>query len=193
MPESKDTKDDYQNLIDLLAVYSDATARLGELESEMNTAYLDLIDEQKAEYASLQQILTDTEKALREAVREHPEWLIAAKTIKTPFGQVQSRKTTSHEVADEPSAIARIKKAQARAIAAGKHDFAAQLGALIRVEESVNLDACGELEESELQKFGITRKIEENVTVKPVTISLGQAVKAADKRAKSKTGSEVPA
>lgn len=182
--EEPKAEDSYKNLLDLLAIYSATTAQLETLAGEINTSVLDLIDTKRAEYAEAQTVLTHTEAAVRAAIALHPEWFAEAKTIKTPYGQVHSQKTTSHKVADQPASIARIKSAQARAIRDGKHDFAAQLGALIRVEESVNLDACGELTEEILARYGIERNIEESVTLKPAKIQLGQAVKAADKRKK---------
>lgn len=182
---STEKKDDYKNLIDLLAVYSEVTTRLAELEVETNKAFLDLVDDTKADYATLQEALTATETALKDLALLHPEWFAGdSKTVKTPFGQVHSHKTTSHEAPDPVSAIARIKAAQARAIKAGNEVLATQLGALIRVEEKLNFDALGEVDVDDLARFGIVRKTEESVTIKAQKVSLGQAVKAAAKRAK---------
>lgn len=167
--------DPYKNLIDLLAIYSEAKARLASLESETNAAFLDLIDEAKPAYAELQMSLTEAEAAIKEIAAAHPEWFADAKTVKTPFGQVHSQRTTSHEAPDEVSAIARVK--------AGDEVKATQLGALIRLEESLNLDALADLTIEELAQFGIVRRIEESVTLKEAKVSLGQAVKAATKRA----------
>jgi len=185
-----DPKADYQNLVNLLSIYSEATSRLAELEAETNKAFLDVVDEKKSEYAELQKALTESETALKELAHLHPEWFAGEKTVKTPYGQVHSRSTTSHEAPDPPSAIARIKAAQARAIKANNEVLATQLGALIRVEESINFEALSEITVEDLARFGIVRKTEESVTVKPQKVSLGQAVKAATKRAKK---DEVPA
>lgn len=186
MSTTAPTKDPYKNLIDLLAVYSDAKARLSALESELNQGFLDLVDESKPQYSTLQKALVDSEGAIKDAVAMHPEWFADAKTVKTPFGSVHSQKTTSHEAPDAKSALARIKAAQARAIKHGNEVLATQLGALIRVEESINFDALGELGVEQLAQFGIVRKIDESVTVKETRVTLGQAVKAATKRAEKK-------
>jgi len=120
---------------------------------------------------------------VKELIALHPEWFAEAKTVKTPFGQVHSQRTTSHEAPDAVSAIARIKAAQARALKAGDDVKATQLGALIRIEESLNFDALGEIDGDLLARFGIVRRIEESLTIKEAKVALGQAVKAATRRA----------
>lgn len=54
---------------------------------------------------------------------------------------------------------------------------------LIRIEESLNFDALGEIDTGLLAHFGIVRRIEESLTIKEAKIALGQAVKAATRRA----------
>jgi hypothetical protein len=193
MPPTIDPQSaDFANAVNLLAVFSEATTRLAALKSDADAALLDIIDERRKEYADLQKSLTESEAALTELAHAHPEWFASDKTVKTPFGSVHSHKSTSHEAPDAVSAIARIKAAQARAIKAGNDVRATQLAALIRTEEKLNLDALGEMTVEEIASFGIVRKIEESVTVKPASIALGQAVKAADKRAARKA-KEIPA
>lgn len=177
--------DPYKTLIDLLANYSDTKARLTVLESETNRTFLDIIDATKPTYTQLQAALADAEAALRDLAALHPEWFAESKTLKTPFGQLHSHRSTSHEAPDPAGAIARIKAAQARAIKAGDPVQATRLAALIRHEETLNFDALGELDTAQLTHFGIARRTEESITIKEAKVTLGQAVKAAAKRTAS--------
>lgn len=186
MPEPTD---DYQNLVNLLAVFSEATGQMATLEGSINAAYLDIVDDHKTEYAALQKTLTESEGALITLAKQHPEWFAEAKTIKTPFGEVHSQKTTTHTVSNETATIELIKHARDRAAQFGNDGKAETLKTILKVEESINLKRCAELTEKDLQGYGIdlqhlgiSRTNEESITVKPAKVSLGQAVKASDKR-----------
>jgi len=181
---------DYKNLVDLIAIYKEGRHRLAVLETELDADYTQLVENVRAEYAELQASIAAAEESIRTLVKAHPEWFADAKTVKTPDGAVQSRTTTHHEAPDEVSAIARIKAAQARAIKAGNEVLATQLGALVRVEETLNLDAAGELSVEDLARFGIVRIVDESVTVKEAKLDLGKAVRTIEKR-EAKAAKEV--
>jgi hypothetical protein len=175
-------KSPYNQLLNLLATYSDAKARLTALESETNRTFLDIIDASKPTYTDLQTTLAGTEVSLRDLAAKHPEWFADSKTLKTPFGQLHSHRSTSHEAPDTTAAIARIKAAQARAIKSGDEVLATRLGALIRTEDTLNFDALGDLDTPQLTRFGITRRTEESLTIKEAKVTLGSAIKAVGKR-----------
>jgi hypothetical protein len=175
--------DDYQNLVNLLSVFSDAKARIAALESDTNAAFLELVDERKKEYAELQKALTESEAALKVIAKMHPEWFEKIKTLKTPYGEVASRKTTTHEAPDEGKSIELIEAAAVVADSAGLFEEAELLRSMVKIEKSLDLDIIGKAPADMLPRLRILRIEQESVTIKEAKVSLGQAVRASDKAA----------
>ena len=176
-------KNDLTTLIKLLGVFSAATSQLATLKGKTDGIFLKFIERQKDGYGEIQHELTESEAAIKELAARHPEWFAKEKTLKFPFGDVQSRTTTSHETFDEAATIARIRAAMERVYRADDMEEYARLNALIRVTESLNLEAVGELDVETLGRFGIVRKVEESITVKAAGVNMGRAIKAAEDRA----------
>ena len=63
----------FNEMVNLLAVFSDASSRLEEIQATANSELLVLIDEHKSEYAKLQEICTRTETTLESICKSHPE------------------------------------------------------------------------------------------------------------------------
>ena len=179
--------DDFNNLINLLSVFSEATAQMTALQSEIDQQQLDTVDEHKARYAELQRALTDSEGAIKALAAMHPEWFQAAKkSVGTPYGTLASRATTKHEAPDEALSIALIEKTAEGHELRARHEEAALLRSFVRVEKSLDLEALDKADAELLAKLRIVRIKDVSYTVKPATVKLGQAVKAADKRAEKK-------
>lgn len=163
---------DYQNLVNLLSVHSEASTRQLALNADFNHQFLEVVDEHKGEYAANQNAISEAEGAIKVIVARHPEWFEKAKTIKTPYGSVKSVSTTSIDVPSEEATIRLIR-------AAGRSDE------FIRTVEELDKEALEKLDDKQLAKFGLTRKSAESVTIKPLAVDLGAAVNQAEKQAKA--------
>jgi hypothetical protein len=107
-------------------------------------------------------------------ISAHPEWFQDKKSIKTPYGSVGFRSTTSLDVPNEEASIILIEQLC-------KDDEKAQY---LRKETTLNREALELLSDAELRQFRIKRLKEESCTVKPLKLDLGKAVKeAAEKEA----------
>jgi len=179
MPKDITITDPFKNLSDLLAVYSDATLRLAELENEINQLYLDLVDDKKSEYAQFQTALTDSEAALELVCRAHPQWFEEKRSIKTPYGSVAFKRSTKLLVPNEELSVELIRS----------HETAiGEQTGFIRTVEVLDREALEKLDDTVLKKFRISRSTSDEFSVKPVKLDLGKAVKAsADREAKSES------
>lgn len=157
----------YKNLVDLMAVHCEASARMGELENDLQQAWLDLVDARRKDYASLQSVLGSTETAIEEAALLNPQWFAKAKSVKTPYGTVAFRRASKLEVKNEEVSILLLE----------------QLGQdglpFIRTAKALNLEALEKLDDSELDRLRIKRVATETCKITPAKIDMGKAVKAA--------------
>lgn len=174
-------KDDYQNLVNLLAVLTEANNRIAAIQNQANEEFLECIDEHKPEFAALQSKITEAEGALELIARRHPEWFKDGKTVKCPYGSVSLKNNPPKlEVAHEEWSIDLIEKADEEAKAK-----------YLRPRTELNLEALSELADDELAKFRIKRVQGDRFEAKPAKIDMGKAVKeseasaaAAEKKAK---------
>jgi phage host-nuclease inhibitor protein Gam len=163
---------EFQNLVALLAVYSEADNRLKQLEAGVNERVLEIVDEERAEYATLQQKLVEAENALELIARKHPEWFATGKTLKTPYGAVALKNNPPKlNVANAEVSIVLIEAAIAQ-------DKTGSSDKLIRTHKELNLEALAELTDEQLAKFRIKRTNSDTFTVKPATLDLGKAISA---------------
>lgn len=165
-----DNNPEYQNLVNLLAILSEANSRNAALQAQINQEYLDLVDVHRLEYSVNQKIIADTESAIETIVRRHPEWLSKRKTLKTPYGEVKSTCFPKLDVPSEEASIRLIK------VSNRETDF-------IRTKEELDKEALEKLSDEELSKFGITRRPSESITIKPAEVELGKAVTELEKEA----------
>lgn len=162
------THPDYENLVNLLAILSEANARQTAMQGEIDQAFLDTIDAHRKDYAENQSKITETEEAIREIAARHPEWFPAKKkTVQTPYGSVKSVSSKKIVAPSPEASIALIKQA----------DRATEF---IRIREELDLEALEDLEDAELALFGIRREANETITPKPAVVNLGEAVKATE-------------
>jgi hypothetical protein len=196
-PKKIETTEDFQEMINLLAVFTAATNQLNDLQSEANEDMLEWLDTAKGEYASLQETLTKAEAALEIIARRHPEWFQTKKSIKTPYGVVKLTSSTSLEIPNEEATLVRMELKKERsqilaeaARAEGKEFPVFDPEAFIRTTRELDREALEKLSDLELAELGITRVVEENFSVKPATLDLGKAVKEAVATESTNTGAE---
>jgi len=162
---------DYTNLVNLLAVYSEANNRMLAMQADIQAQYMELIDGAKSEYAKLQAVLGETETALESLALTHPEWFPEKrKSIKTPYGTVKLTSTTSLEVANEEATIILIEKSTPE----NQTKF-------LRSKVELNREALETLSDAELRSFRIKRIQEESFSVTAAKLDMGKAVKEAAK------------
>lgn len=167
---------EFGELVNLLAVYSEASNRLQGLEAEVNEQLLEAIDEHKGEYARLQEVLTNAEGALEALARSHPEWFEVKKSLKTPYGTVKFHRGTRLEV-ENAEATVRLLRAEARSNPAFRaEDY-------VRQTETPDLEALEELGDDVLERFMVRRVSEDKFSVVPAKLDMGKAVAAAEAKA----------
>lgn len=169
MTKPIETPDAYKNLIDLLAVYSEGKSRMAALENEMQTEFMELVDERRSEYAELQLKIGQAETALEAIAIAHPEWFTDKRHVKTPYGTVKVTRTSKLDVTNPEAAILRI-------------EHAGYADKFVRTSKELNLEALEALSDAELRAFGIIRINDESVSVKEAKIDLGKAVKQIEKQ-----------
>lgn len=164
--------DHFANMVNLLAVFTEATNRLQELETETNSALQEIIDEHKGRYASLQSVLTETEQALEVIAKSHPGWFQVRKSIKTPYGTLKTTSGTKLVAENEEVSIVLI-QSEAR--------VNPSFPACDYLRQSVELDreALEKLEDEELAKFRIRREKTFGVKVEAAQLDMGKAVQSA--------------
>ena len=161
---------DFKNLVDLMAIVAEGGARLGELENGLQQDYLDLVDARRKDYASLQFAVGSAEEGIEELATKNPQWFEKSKTLKTPYGSVSFRKSTKLDVKNEEVSIVLLE----------------QLGQdglpFIRTAKALNLEALEKLDDSELDRLRIKRVTTESMSIKPIKLDMGKAVKQAIKQ-----------
>lgn len=166
----------YKNLIDLMAIFAEASARMGELENDLHQAWIDLVDTRRKDYASLQFTVGQTEQAIRDLAEMNPQWFAKARTLKTPYGTVGFRKGSKLEVKNEEVSIVLLE----------------QLGQdglpFLKTVKTLVLEALEKLDDQELERLRIKRVETESCTIKAAKPDLGKAVAAAAKEAEGKGG-----
>lgn len=191
IPKEIAEHEDFQNLIDLLAVYSAADIGLKKLEAKSAEKYMEAVDTDRAEYTQLQEALTKSESALELIALKHPDWFQDERHIKTPYGTVKFHASEELVVANEEvsvvliqNAIDKLERFRDTAMTNGKGDdiiaIDAQIEALracLRTEVTLDLNALKKLDAAKLARFRIECHPKNNFSVKPVKVDLGKAVK----------------
>lgn len=168
MNNTIETKD-YKNLISLLSIGAEATARMDELQNSLHQAWLEMVDTMRTEYAKLQNTIASAEQAIEDAADLNPQWFKKQKSLKTPYGTVSYRKTTKLEVPNEEVSILLLE----------------QLGQdglpFLKTEKKLVLEALEKLDDQELERLRLRRATTQSFSVKYAKPDLGKAVAAAAK------------
>jgi hypothetical protein len=175
---------DFQEMINLLGVFTEATNQLAALQNDANDELMEWLDEAKVEYARLQETLTKAEAAIELIVQKHPEWFTQKKSIKTPYGTVKSTSSTKLVIPNEEATLVRLQlKAERSEIAAeaakaeGKELPIFDDKAFVRTKQELDREALEKLEDHELVELGILRVKKDSVSIVPATLDMGKAVK----------------
>lgn len=165
---------DFQEVVNLLAVFSQAANVLRQIEADANGELLELIDELKADYAAAQEAATRAESALETVCRAHPEWFQSARSIKTPYGKVSFHKGTRIEF-DNAEATCRLLRHVLEPDEADDY---------IRRVEEPDKEAMAALTDEVLKAVMARRVPEDSFSVTAAKVDFGKAVKeAAEKEA----------
>jgi hypothetical protein len=177
MKNNKDTSpidtqsSDFKNMVDLLAVFTEATNRLAELETGANKELLELLDEQRADYAAAQQAQTEAKIALEIIAIRHPEWFQSKRSVSTPYGSIKFNASNKLEIPNEEATLARLELMAAR-----NPDFKA--ANFVREKKECDKEALAKLDDTILQTLGITRVPDDNFKVTPAKVNMGKALEA---------------
>jgi len=162
---------DFNRLVDLLSVYSEAENRLGRLQAALNEAALEIVDGHKKLYAGLQKTLTETEAALEAIARRHPDWFAAHRTLKTPYGEVALKTNPPRLITgNEELAIVLLEAEGAKNKSFRATDY-------LRQRTELNLETLATLSDDDLARFRIKRVQGDTFSIKAARLDLGKAVK----------------
>lgn len=162
---------DFKNLVDLLAVFTEATNRLAALETDTNKELMDLLDEHRAEYAQAQQAATEAEAALETIALRHPEWFQSRRSVNTPYGSVKFHAATKLEIPNEEATLARLEL-----LAARNPEF--KVANYVRTKIECDKETLAKLDDATLATLGIQRVPDDNFSVKPAKVKMGKALEA---------------
>ena len=168
---TSDPTSDYKNLVDLMAIHAEASARLGELENDLQQAWLDLVDARRTDYTRMQEAHATSGEGIELLATIHPEWFEKSKTLKTPYGSVAFRSVSKLEIKNEEATILLIER------------MGEEGGIFLRQTTGLNLETLTLLSDSELREFRIRRVVLESCSVKPTKVDLGKAVASMEKGA----------
>lgn len=159
--------DSYTNLVNLQAIHSEAHARMAELESMLQQAWLDIVDSYRPEYAKIQEAIATSEEGIEYLATINKQWFEKSRTLKTPYGTVGFRRVTKLEVKNEDVTIALLEQI-------GEDGLP-----FLVPSKKLNLEALEKLDDEELARIRVARVTTDSCQVKPAKIDLGKAVKAA--------------
>jgi hypothetical protein len=166
------TAQDFARLTEALQTLSRRSNELEALEVKMNEQAQKSAGAFAADYVVLQEALAKLDGIVKELFAAHPEWRGPNKSVKTPFGEVSQRSVTELDVPNEAMTVALIEAQFSEAAA----DY-------LHIDKAPNLEALERLGDDALAKLGVQRKKREQVTVKPASVSVAKAVKAAKAKA----------
>lgn len=159
------TNADYKNLVDCLALHSDATTQIAEIQAAIDDHMRGEVDQIKNRFIELQTKLKSAEEAIEAIVRQNPTWFAEERSVKTPYGTVKMTRTSELITASEDNTLNAIAKAD-------RPD-------LLRITTELDREALERLSDEELAEFGIIRKRGESCKITPAKVNLGKAVKSA--------------
>ena len=176
---------DFQELVKLLSVFTEASNRLGQLQVDANNQLMDVLDEILADYTQSQQAATEAEAAMEHIANRHPEWFSEKRSIKTPWGVVKFHRSNPLVVPNEEATIARLELMEERSKKTGVAEEHFVASAFIREKRELDLEALDRLDDATLAQLGLKRVQKDNFSVKPATLDLGKAVKESQQEPQS--------
>jgi len=164
------SSNDYNNMVDLLAVYSEASNRLEQMQAEANGELIEILDDKKPDYAKYQAALTEAETALELIARAHPEWFTTKQSIKTPYGTIKFHASKVLEIPNEEATIILIQQVESE-------DNTIAALQLVQTKEVIDKEGLEKLDDATLKRFRIKRVPKLNFSVSPAKLDMGKAVR----------------
>lgn len=162
---------DFERLVELQQLFAQSDTALDQVQVDADRALSATTDRAKQSYAAAKTLRDEAEAEIRTLVGRHPEWL-DGRTIRTPYGSIEFRKSSKLEVASDEATVALIDAIYTRPGATHRPDQ------LVRTVREPNLEVLDTLSDDELKKVGIVRKSTESITVKRAKVELGKKGKA---------------
>lgn len=161
-------KNDFGDLVNLLASLTEAENELRKLEASLNQDHLAAVRLHVDSYKELQTKIGEAKAAIEIISARNVQWFEERKTLATPYGEVKRTTSTKLVIADETATIALIRAARR------SDDF-------LETRITIRREVLETLEDEELRKFGVRRETTHNYKPEPAAIDLGKAVKDAQK------------
>jgi hypothetical protein len=168
-PGRATSESDYSRLIELQSALNQADNALAVIDAQVNPIVSAIIDERRAAWAAAQAQRNEAETEIKSLVEAHPEWL-DGKTVKTPFGTVSLRESSSLEIPNPEGTIALIRQVFPRA--------ELDPDQYLVTTESPRKELLETLPENILSKVGVTKTRSTSITVKPAKIDMAKESKA---------------
>jgi len=160
----------FNEFVKLQSEHSELSNQLARIETQATERYQALIDKHTALYAKLTTRLSEVEDQLIAMALAHPEWR-TGRSVKTPFGTATFKKSSKLEFASLEAVLLLIdKNVGPKSLFEGLRAYTPEN--FKRVTTELNLEALEALGEFELARLGITRTVTDNVTIKPLKVSV---------------------
>lgn len=174
-PDPSHQTQDFARLVELQQEHTKSSTELERIQTQMTDDSQLGASKHTAEYVCHQERVSAVEAEIKQLFARNPQWLTdGEKTVKTPFGSVSSRRSTSLDIPDEEATVTLLELRAVR-----QTDFDA--GLFIRIKKVPNYEALESLPDDELSKLGVTRVTTDRITVKPAKVDAAKVVRAAKK------------
>jgi hypothetical protein len=169
--------DQFEQMVGLLAEFTDTANLLARLENDLNHEFLKLLKSELKDYAAYQNIITEAEKRIKEIAERNPQWF-AKPTIKTPFGTVKRTTGTSLVTESEELSVELISRE-------GELDPRFLPVDYLRTRIELDREALEKLPDDKLRRFGIRRETRTDIKVSAANVDMGKAVEEAIEQEKA--------
>ena len=173
-----DSQSDYSKFIALQSALNQADNALAVIDAQVNPKVTEVVDSHRTLWTAAQSQRDEAEREIKRLVEAHPEWM-DGKSVKTPFGTVTLRDTTSLEIPNPEGTIALMR------VVFGRVEMDPEQ--YVVKTEAPRKELLETLDDHILSKIGVTRVKSTHVTVKPAKIEMAKEAKAK----KTKKGAEV--
>lgn len=164
---SPNTSPEFQRFIELQKEFLNGENAIAKIDAVVNTKVAAVIAEHTRDWAAATEAHKRIEREIISLAERHPEWK-DGESIKSPFGTVSFRKTTSLEIHNEGASITLIRSVLAR------HPLRETA---IRTEETINREVLESLTDLELASIGIARSKGVSISVKAKRVDMAKANK----------------
>ncbi len=177
----------YQQLIELLGIYSENAYKLAAIETRLNARVLEAAAKVREEYTIISEALAATEGRIESLCRANPTWFERAKGISTPFGTPKLTSVNDLEVIDEETVTRLLEAERKRSLARREEQIRTRQTVeepfdpelYLRRSVKLNREALETLDDATLARLGIARMKRQSFSLKPAKIDLSKVAKLA--------------